>query len=539
MIKKLKTAQVDELFSQWDKHDSPGCALMIIQNGKIIYQRGYGMANLEYDIPISPNSVFEIASNSKQFTATCIILLARQNLLTLDDELQKYIPEMPQYSHPITLRHLIHHTSGIRDYIDLINFAGIINEHEYSDEEAIGLIARQQSLNFQPGTEQLYSNSGYFLLGEIIKRVSGKSLRVFAEEHIFTPLGMKNTHCHDNFREIVRNRANGYAPKEGGGFEICMSLRNNIGASSIYTTIEDLFLWDQNFYKDIILGDHGQDLIEEITTLGKLMDGEVLSQFNGAGLTIGKYRGLKMTNHGGLWQGYHSDMVRFPDRQFSVICLANLSTFNPTKLSLQVADIYLEHEFTEVITKPISRSVESTNPSLAELEARTGFYHNPTTNNIWELEIKDEKLTAKVVEMYFQLISIDATHFQSIDSTFNYDIDIDFPGDLNQMIARINAGKGIEIFTLQKMLASTPQGLTDYIGTYYSTELESDYRATSEGNKLFIKGKGYPPFHLRPISQDSFLAENDQFEFIRDEDNLIIGFNRCGNRVRQIHFIKQ
>jgi CubicO group peptidase (beta-lactamase class C family) len=539
MIEKLMTAQVDELFSQWDKPDSPGCALAIIQNGEIIYQCGYGMANLEYDIPISPNSVFEIASNSKQFTAMCIVLLARQNLLTLDDELQKYIPEMPQYSHPITLRHLIYHTSGIRDYIALMNFAGIINEHEYPDEETISLIARQQSLNFQPGTEQLYSNSGYFLLGEIVKRVSGKSLRVFAEEHIFTPLGMKNTHCHDNFREIVRNRADGYAPKEGGGFEICMSLRNNnIGASNIYTTIEDLFIWDRNFYQNI-LGDCGQDLIEEITTSGKLMNGEILSQFNGSGLAIGKYRSLRMINHSGLWQGYRSDIVRFPDCQFSVICLANLSTFNPTKLSLQVADIYLEHEFTEAITKPISRSVESINLSLAEPETRTGFYHNPTTNSIWELEIKDEKLMAKVAEMYFQLIPIDATHFQSVDGAFSYDIDIEFPGDPNQMIVKVDAGKGIEIFTLQKMLASTSQRLTDYIGTYYSAELESSYKVTLEDNKLFVKGKGYPPFHLRSIGQDLFLAENDRFEFIRDENNLIIGFDRCGNRVRRLHFIKQ
>jgi CubicO group peptidase (beta-lactamase class C family) len=538
MIKKLMTAQVDELFSQWDTHDSPGCALAIIQNGKIIYQRGYGMANLEYDIPISPNSVFEIASNSKQFTAMCIVLLARQNLLTLDDELQNYIPEMPQYSHPITLRHLIYHTSGIRDYIDLMNFAGIINEHEYPYEETISLIARQQSLNFQPGTEQLYSNSGYFLLGEIVKRVSGKSLRVFAEEHIFTPLGMKNTHYHDNFREIVRNRANGYAPKEGGGFEICMSLRNNIGASNIYTTIEDLFFWDRNFCQNI-LGDCGQNLIEEITISGKLMNGEVLSQFNGFGLTIGKYRGLKMINHGGLWRGYRSDIVRFPDCQFSVICLANLSTFNPTRLSLQVADICLEHEFAEVITKPISRSVESINLSLAELETRTGFYHNPTTNSIWELAIKEEKLTAKVVGMYFQLIPIDATHFQSVDGEFNYDIDIEFPGDPNQMIVKVDAGKGIEIFTLQKMLASTSQRLTDYIGTYYSAELESNYKVTLEDNKLFVKGKGYPPFYLRSIGQDLFFAENDRFEFMRDANGFIISLDRCGNRVRRLHFTKQ
>ncbi|MFM2303486.1 MAG: hypothetical protein RLZZ135_895 [Cyanobacteriota bacterium] len=530
------TDKVDRLFTQWDKPNSPGCALAILQNGEIVYQRGYGMANLEYDIPISPNSVFDIGSNSKQFTAMCIVLLARQNLLTLDDELQKYIPEIPQYSHPITLRHLIHHISGLRDYLALMDFTGMVYENDYPDEEIIALIAHQQSLNFEPGTEQLYSNTGYFLLAQIVKCVSGKSLRVFAQEHIFTPLGMENTHFHDNFKEIVRNRADGYAPKDGGNFQIDMSLLDCCGDGQLYTTIEDLFLWDRNFYQNI-LGNCGQDLIEEITTSGKLSNGEILAQVNGSGLVIGKYRGLNMINHGGAWQGYRSDLVRFPDRQFSVICLANLSTFNPTKLSLQVADIYLENEFTEAISKPTPRSVESINLSLAELETRTGFYHNPTTNSMWELEIKDEKLMAKLAWMYFQLVPIDATHFQSIDGAFDYDIE--FPDDPNQMIVKVDAGKGIEIFTLQKMLASTSQRLTDYIGTYYSAELESSYTVTLEDNKLFVKGKGYPPFNLRSIGQDLFLAENDRFEFIRDEQGRVIGFDRCGDRVRRLHFSKQ
>jgi CubicO group peptidase (beta-lactamase class C family) len=245
------TTKVDELFAQWDKPDSPGCALAIIQNGKIIYKRSYGMANLEYDIPISPNSVFDIASNSKQFTAMCIVLLARQNLLTLDDELQKHIPEIPQYSHPITLRHLIYHTSGLRDYLNLMNMSGMIIENKYLTEEIIALLARQQSLNFQPGADRLYCNSGYLLLGEIVKRVSGKSLRVFAEEQIFAPLGMKNTHFHDNFKEIVKNRADSYRPKKGGGFQIDMSWDDNVGAGFLYTTVEDLSLWDRNFYENI------------------------------------------------------------------------------------------------------------------------------------------------------------------------------------------------------------------------------------------------------------------------------------------------
>lgn len=184
-------SKVDQLFTQWDKSDSPGCALAIIQNGEIIYKRGYGMANLEYNIPISPNSVFDIGSTSKQFTAMCIALLARQNLLSLDDELQQYMSEIPRYDRPITIRHLIHHTSGLRDYADLWDVAGITYGNHYSDKDILALIARQKGLNFQPGKEWRYSNSGYFLLAQIVKRVSGKSLRIFAEDNIFAPLGMK------------------------------------------------------------------------------------------------------------------------------------------------------------------------------------------------------------------------------------------------------------------------------------------------------------------------------------------------------------
>jgi CubicO group peptidase (beta-lactamase class C family) len=530
----LITDKVDRLFTQWDKPDSPGCALAIIQNGEIIYKHGYGMANLEYDIPISPNSVFDIASNSKQFTAMCIVLLARQNLLTLDDELQKHIPEIPHYSHPITLRHLSFHTSGLRDYLNLMDMSGIIGENSYLTEEIITLIARQQSLNFQPGTEQLYCNTGYFLLGEIVKRISGKSLRLFAEENIFAPLGMKNTHFHDDFREIVKNRADAYEPKENGGFQTSLSLMDDVGSGFLYTTIEDLLLWDRNFYHNI-LGSYGQDLIEEITTPGKLDNGEPIS--GAFGLQIGDRGGLKRIMHGGLWMGYRSQYIRFPAAHFSVVCLANLGTVNPTKLAFQVADLYLEDEYTQEVAKPIPRSVTSIDLPLTELQLRTGFYHNPTTGSIWELEIKDDKLMAKVVWMYFQLDPIDATHFQSIDNEL--DCDIEFPDNSTQMIVKVDPGNGVKIYTLEKMLNSATDILADYVGTYYSAELESSYQIYLEDNRLFVKYKGKSPFQLKSIGQDLFLLEADRCEFVRDKQSRVIGFDRCSDRVRRLHFNKQ
>jgi CubicO group peptidase (beta-lactamase class C family) len=505
------TDKVDRLFTQWDKHDSPGCALAIIQNGEIIYKRGYGMANLEYDIPISPSSIFDIGSNSKQFTAMCIVLLARQNLLTLDDELQKYIPEIPQYSHPITLRHLSCHTSGIRDYLNLMDMSGMIGENHYLNDEIITLIARQQSLNFHPGIEQLYSNTGYFLLGEIVKRVSGKSLRLFAQEHIFAPLGMKNTHFHDNFRDIVKNRADAYEPKEDGGFQTALSWLDCCGDGQIYTTVEDLLLWDRNFYHNI-LGSYGQNLIEEIMTAGKLDNGEIVS--GAFGLQIGDRGGLKTVSHGGSWMGYQSQFIRFPDSQFSVICLANLGTFNPTKLAFEVADIYLEQAYTESIPKLIPRA-KSIDLPLADLQLRTGVYHNPTTNSIWDLEIKDEKLMAKVAGMYFQLAPIDSNNFQSVDNQI--DCDIEFPDDRTQMLVKVNANKDIKIFTCQKMLGSTSQGLADYIGTYYSAELDCSYSLTLSEGKIYLKCKGNIPFALKSIGEDLFFIESDRFEFINQD----------------------
>jgi len=356
------TDQVDALFAEWDKPDSPGCALAIIQDSEIIYQRSYGCADLEHDIPITPMSVFDIASTSKQFTATCIAILARQGKLSLDDEAEKHIPELPGYAHPITIRHLIHHTSGIRDYLTLMELAGMRYENEYPDEEVLDLICRQKELNFEPGEEYLYSNTGYLLLGEIVKRVSGKTLRTFADEGIFAPLGMKKTHFHDDFTEIVKDRAVGYSAKEDGGFRIDMSIFDVVGDGCVYTTVEDLYLWDQNFYHNS-LGNYGHDLIAEISTPGRLNNGEKLNY--AFGLVVEKYRGLDLLSHGGDWAGYRSELIRFPGQKFSVICLANLGEINPTRLAKQIAEIYLEKEFTE----PAAEKREPDEGEISELPA--------------------------------------------------------------------------------------------------------------------------------------------------------------------------
>ena len=244
------TTKVDKVFEQWDKPDSPGCALGVYRDGQIVYKRGYGMANLNDDVPITPATVFHVASMSKQFTAASILLLAQQGKLSLDDDVHKYIPELPDFGEPITLRHLLHHTSGLRDQWSLLDLAGWrYSQDLITDDDVMSVLVRQKALNFKPGEKYMYSNTGFTLLAIIVKRVSGMSLREFTTKNIFQPLGMTHTHFRDDHEEIIKHDALGYE-QDGKDKPFRMNLTNfdTAGATSLHTTVEDLQLWDENFY---------------------------------------------------------------------------------------------------------------------------------------------------------------------------------------------------------------------------------------------------------------------------------------------------
>ncbi|KPK88461.1 hypothetical protein AMJ80_11040 [bacterium SM23_31] len=332
------------MFAQWDKKDTPGAALGIFNDGRIIYARGYGMANLEYNIPITPQSVFRIASVSKQFTAMCIAILAEQGKLSLDDDIRKYVGEMPAYDTPVSIRHLIHHISGVRDYLTLQGLRGMGGGYFYTPQDVIDLLSHQKELNFKPGDEYLYSNAGYFLLAEIIGRASGLETAEFAEKYIFEPLEMNGTHFHNDRSMIVKNRASGYSAVREGGYRINMTQLEMIGDGGIYTTIEDFFKWDQNFYNNK-LGKGAQDLIDMVLTRGKLNNGEEISY--AFGLNVGTDRGLKKISHGGSFVGFRSTYIQYPDQKFSVVIFTN-NSISPGGIAGKIADLYLAEQFTEL-----------------------------------------------------------------------------------------------------------------------------------------------------------------------------------------------
>jgi len=372
------TNKVDELFKEWDTIDSPGAAVGIFKDGKIAYARGYGLANLDHSIPISPQTVFRVGSVSKQFTAMCIALLIEQGKISLDYDMRKYLPEMHEFDPPVTIRQMIHHTSGIRDYLVLQGLAGRSDGYFYTSREVVDLISRQKNLNFKPGSKYSYSNSGYFLLAEIVGRVSGMKTSDYARKFIFEPLGMNHTHFHDNPKMVVKNRASGYMPLDGDGFKIHMTQLNMIGDGGIFTSVEDFFKWDQNFYANK-LGQGTQDLIRMILTRGRLNDGREMNY--AFGLVISRYRGLRTVSHGGFFVGFKAHYLQFPDHRFSVVILSNLGSFNPGMIAQSIADVYLAKSFTEPFVPQRESPYQQEEPSpihipKEQLEKFVGEYYS-------------------------------------------------------------------------------------------------------------------------------------------------------------------
>lgn len=330
--------RIDAVFADYDNTRSPGCSLAVVRDGELTLTRGYGMANLEHGVPLTAHSIFRIGSTSKQFTAASIVLLAQENKLQLDDDLRKHLPEMPLFDPAVTLRQLLHHTSGVRDYLTLMRLAGRGDDDYYTDADVRRMLSQQQELNFSPGTEYLYSNSGYWLLSQVVERASGRSLREYAEARIFAPLAMHDTHFHNDHTEIVPNRAAGYRPTEDGGFRISMTTLPMIGDGGVFTTVEDLARWDWNFAEPRV---GGSSLLDKMLERGVLNDGTVLDY--ALGLGHGTHHGLPTVSHAGSFVGFRAQMLRFPDQRTTIICLCNRADANPSRRALEVADIVLEN----------------------------------------------------------------------------------------------------------------------------------------------------------------------------------------------------
>jgi CubicO group peptidase (beta-lactamase class C family) len=538
-------ARIDSLFVSWDKKDSPGCVLGVIRDGKIIYQRAYGMADLERGVVNTPASVMDVGSISKQFTAACILMLERQGKLKLDDPIRQYLPEIPDYGAPLTVRHLIHHTSGIRDYLTLMDLAGLPGTNDYPVEQIVELISRQKELNFAPGSEYLYSNSGYFLLAEIVKRVSGQNLRRFAEENIFKPLGMSHTHIHDDFTEIVPNRSLGYLPLEKDGWQNGISIFDVVGDGAVMTTVGDLFLWDQNFYHNVLAGGD-PEFVEQLQTPGALNGGEKLDY--AFGLHVGMYRGLKKVSHSGGWAGYMAMLQRFPEQKFSVILLANRDDIDAQFMADEVTDLCLEKEFgtVEAETGKKQKSPSPHQPRIRALPAAalsrlTGAFRNPETSALIKIELKEGNLQVATSSGFiFKMAPIERLKFVGVETPIPIAVTfIKAKGGEITGIQTQFADRRPQKFETIQLFSPSQTELAAYEGDYYSPELDVSQRVRVRDGQLTVSLRYDPePLKLQPTFRDEFVAPGISVVFKRNEKGDVIGHAIKAGRVKNIVFGK-
>jgi CubicO group peptidase (beta-lactamase class C family) len=536
-------AQVDKVFEKWNRTDSPGCALGVYKDGQIIYKHGYGMANLNDDVTITPETVFHVASMSKQFTAASILLLQQQGKLSIDDDVHKYIPELPDFGERITLRHLMHHTSGLRDQWALLDLAGWrYSKDLITNDDVMSVVTRQKALNFKPGEKYTYSNTGFTLLAIIVARVSGMSFREFTSKNIFEPLGMTHTHFRDDHEEIIKHDALGYE-QDSNNKTFRMSLTNfdTAGATSLHTTVEDLQLWDENFYHPRV---GGPTLIEQMLHRDKLNSGEL--QDYASGLMIGTYRGLPTVDHGGADAGYRSDMTRFPEQHFSAAVLCNFADINPSSLARQVADILLARELKVSDSTPDQEPAKATEITLTagQMASVSGTYWNRENDTFQKIWVREGKLlwTDFDGDEVRHLKPIAEAHFHIADVPWGNTVDIHFVAGTATVPRHLDlTPRGGKLSTFESVTSFEPTAaeMADFVGAFVSEEIDPVYRIAIQDGKLTLLRLKHKPDTLRPTTQDVFVGDIGTVRFTRDSSKHISGFILNAGRIQNFRFTRK
>ncbi|MEM6429542.1 MAG: serine hydrolase domain-containing protein [Deinococcota bacterium] len=532
MTSLVKT--VDSFFSEWAKASSPGCAVAIMKDGDVIYKQGYGMANLEYGIPITPQTIFPIASVSKQFTAFAIALLADRGKLSLDDDIRSYLPEMHDFGDVVTIRHLIHHTSGLREQTLLPILAGERTDHITRIVDFKAMTFRQKGLNYKPGERFLYSNTNYTLLGMIVARISRQSLNDFCQENIFKPLSMHNTLFYDEYEMLVKNRAYSYREDSEGKYKKWALDTDTVGGTGIFTTIEDLALWDQNFY-DAKVG--GQDVITQMHTKGLLNSGESITYAFGLG--VNTYKGLTVVEHSGGHAGFRSAFRRFPEPHFSVVILSNHGSVNTFELANKIIDFYLADNLNnDEPEQPTSIELSS-----KQLNQHIGFYYCSDIGSTIPIEMREGKLFV-YFDAGYELAALSETLFYvKASPEVKYHFEKMADGS-RQMIESVGRDKP----TVYKLVSPEPMNCeqeAEYSGKYYSQELDVTYSILLQEDNLMLERPTHGRRQLTSVFVDGFIVlEADYLGtinllFHRDTDDQVLGFKLSTYQARHIEFVKQ
>ncbi|HWE46121.1 MAG TPA: serine hydrolase [Caulobacteraceae bacterium] len=501
-------ARIDATFSAFNR-TTPGCAVGVEQNGKSLFAKGYGMADLEHGIPITPKTMFYMASVSKQFTALTVLTLAKENKLALTDSVRKYVPELPAYADKITIYELLTHTSGLRDYYTLGSLAGLPDDLPYKEDVVLRMLAQQHELNFEPGTTYLYSNSGYFLLSVIVKRVTGKPLNAVARADLFDPLGMTMTRFQHDHSAIIPNKAYGYDLRDDA-WHTSNSMNDVVGAGGLYSSIDDMFHWMDNFEDPKV----GAEALAAMEAPGKLNDGKAIEY--GMGLEPTTYRGLKVIEHGGALAGYRTEDMWFPSEKLSVVVLCNDGAASPGVFARTIADLFLKDApkpapaATELVAKP------AVIVDAKLLDAYAGDYQ-VTPGLILSLVRDKDHLDARINaggRMAMDAVSNTAFRMKEPQA------EVDFagaPGGAAETSAALHLGGSV--LPMKRLDAPKPSAeqLAAYAGRFYSADLDVTYDVSAGEGGLQVRYPG-GDLDLIPVGKDAFAARVGTVTFICTQD---------------------
>lgn len=522
--------KISNLFKEWNTSTSPGCTIGIVRNDSLIYAKGYGMANLEYSIPNTPETIYHMASVSKQFTAFSILLLARQGKLKLDDDIRIYLPWFPDLKEKITILNLLNHTSGIRDQWQLLAISGTRLDDVITQEHIVKILSKQEGINFRPGTEYSYSNSGFTLLAEIVKVVSGQSLRKFTDSAIFKPLGMSSTHFHDDYTEMVKNRAYSYDYIDSVHFANDILSYSTVGPSSLFTNINDMSKWVMNFY-DHKVGDQGT--IDVLTRKAKLKGGQELNYALGIGSS--DYKGWKLYSHDGADAGYRTSLSVFPDLKMGFIVFSNLDDIDVGRLVSSMADLFIIERKGQSTAIKLDSSLAIVKDS-SSLKKYLGDYICAEGLQV-SFNLKNSRLYYQAFARDYLLKEISTDSFVNmVHPEYNFAFKIKGKDTLAEFT------RNYRFHILKKYIPDSTRSdevLQTYVGTYYCPELDCRYGIILKDHHLMLTNAKYNDTPLTLVGNDHLKNDfwwMDHLYILRDKKNHITGFDVNSDRIMHLRF---
>jgi CubicO group peptidase (beta-lactamase class C family) len=511
--------RVDSLFRQWNGTTSPGCAVGVARNGSPVLRRAYGMADLEHDVPNTPSTVFEAGSVSKQFTAAAIVLLARQGRLSLDDDVRRWVPEVPDYGTPITLRNLLTHTSGLRDWGVVAELGGWPRgSRVHTHAHVLEIVSRQRELNFTPGAEYLYSNTGYNLLAIVAERASGTSLAEYSRREIFGPLGMTSTQWRDDYTRIVPGRAIAYGWREGG-YRQQMPFENVYGNGGLLTTVDDLLRWNQALDSGTLAG------LDTLETRGVLTSGRRIEY--ALGLMVGDHRGVREIAHSGATAGYRAYLARYPDAGLSVALLCNAGNGDPGALALRTAELYLADRMSDAAEAPASAPYAI---AAAELERRAGLFRDRRTGAPLLVRMADGRLRTSTGA---ELLPVAPADFRLSSGAGR----LEFTDAPDGLVRVVRPDGDTLLYEPAPAPDTSAAALAAYAGEYYGDEAQAAYTVEVANGRLLLRQRPDRTIPLLPAYADGFAGPGGAVvRFIRGADGRVEAFTITLERVRRLRF---